>query len=483
MPRAAPTPEDLLEELLEAFGHDPTADQYRAFHGIARFFLTHKPKPVFVLAGAAGTGKSTMVRAMVKLLQQKEIDVVLLAPTGRAARVLAERAALGIQANTIHSYIYESETESTGNMRFARRANTDPEPTVYIVDEASMIGDLYDEVSGSHLLKDLMSYVFDKNRKHQLILIGDPAQLPPIGREFSPALSLEYLNKEYQVTAGRVTLTEVRRQALHSGVLVLATALRECLDRVAATGAPVPLPALPESDDVVRINDAEELLEIYQQRYVAERLEAVAAVAYSNAMAAQINQRLRQRLLGEPEVLNKGDRVLVVRNHYRRLHKSLPLIANGDVGTVERVRYGSLEERYGQQWLDAEVEFRDARMQPHTDTFKLPVGLLAGKEATLTREAGQRIWNERRADLQQELPAKKRIDLKQDAYTNCLQLKFGYVLTAHKAQGGQWDDVIVVFEPYHLNRLLAEAPLTFYRWLYTAVTRARLRVYLYGWPG
>jgi exodeoxyribonuclease-5 len=485
---ATPSAESLLDELLERFGHSPTADQYRAFHGIAKFFLTDKPRPVFVLAGAAGTGKTTMVRAIVQFLLEKEIGVVLLAPTGRATRVLAQKVQGGqgahrLQAKTIHSYIYETDTTAAGIMNFVRRRNDDPEPTVYIVDESSMVGDEHDAVTGSHLLKDLMAYVFDRNAKHQLILLGDQAQLPPVGRAFSPALVPEYLAEHYRVTAGKVTMTEVRRQALDSGILQLATALRAAMDAHLRTPeVALQLPAVPYGQDIIRLGDAEELLDTYARLYNPDALERVTVVCYSNQTAVQVNQQIRNRILGEADVLNAGDRVMAVRNNYRRKDTELPLIANGDVGIVQRVYHDADETRYGQHWLDAKIAFMgaDGLLERR---YKLPVGLLTSRNAALTREETQAVWQARKGDLLAEQTKKKKtVDLKSDEYVNALQLKFGYCVTGHKAQGGQWEHVLVVVEPYHLNRMLAEEPLTLLRWLYTAVTRASGTLYLYGWP-
>lgn len=486
---AAPTAESVLDELLDCFGHNPTADQYRAFHGLAKFFLTDKPRPVFVLAGAAGTGKTTMVRAVVQFLLQKEIGVVLLAPTGRAARVLAQKVQGGaergyqLQAKTIHSYIYETDTSAAGVMNFVRRRNDDPEPTVYIVDESSMVGDEHDAATGSHLLKDLMAYVFAKNTKHQLILLGDQAQLPPVGRVFSPALVPEYLNEHYHVTAGKIVMAEVRRQALDSGILQLATALRAAMDAHArAPDAPLQLPAVPYGEDIVRLNDSEELLDSYARLYDPEVLDRVAVVAYSNHTAVQVNQQIRNRILGDADVLNAGDRVMAVRNHYRRKDPELPLIANGDVGIVQRVYHDAEEERYGQRWLDAKIAFvgADGLLERR---YKLPVGLLASRQAALSRDETQVVWQARKNDLVAEQTKKKKtVDLRSDDYVNALQLKFGYCVTGHKAQGGQWEHVLVVFEPYHLHRMQQTEPLTLLRWLYTAITRASSKLYLYGWP-
>ncbi len=455
---------------------------------------TDLDRPALIWSGAAGTGKTALTQAVVPWLEAEGWFVVLIAPTGRAAKVLSQQS--GRVASTIHKTIYSAESTAEGGLRFRRRRNEDPERTVYVVDEASMLGDERlpgDGGSSTRLLEDLMSYCLPhslEGRGRRLLLVGDPAQLPPVGLRRSPALEAAYLRSTYGVTAGSVQLREVRRQALDSPILLLATALREALDAQQDPGALVLDAAILESGAVQLTTDANAALDAFTDRYNAERAESATLLAYSNGVAVQANQAVRLQRLGEARSLEPGDQIVVVKNHYNAHLDALPYIANGELGRVTKVYDIGETPRYGLTWAAVECAFAEATAasaEAISIGGMVPVELISSKAPALTHEQVKRLWAERRADLAQQ-PAegkanrsKKRKSTEADPFLHPLQLKHGYALTGHKAQGGQWDDVVVLFEPA-LERLRAEDPQGYLRWCYTAVTRARARLMLYRPP-
>lgn len=480
-----------LASLLERLPFDPTADQRRALDAVVRFTETSLDRPVLILRGAAGTGKTALMRALVPWLEARDWFVVLMAPTGRAAKVLAGQATR--QAFTVHKYIYAAESTPEGGLKFRRRKNEDPERTLYIVDEASMIGEGGEgwrgsgEVAGTRLLEDLLSFTLpigsDGTGGRRLLLIGDPAQLPPVGHLTSPALEAEHLRTTYGVTAGAVHLREVRRQALESPILRLATSLREALDQ----GALMPTVSADWLGPELRVvSSADEALDTFTSAFVRERPESAALITYSNGVAVQANQAVRNQLLGESRALEPGDQILVAKNHYNAHLDALPFVANGELGRVLRVFEIGDEPKYGLRWMGADLEFTDPAGEPATVGGMIPIDLLTAKDAALTREQIARLWKERREELANEPPPegkakKRRGPPEADPYLHPIQLKHGYALTGHKAQGGQWDDVVVMFEP-SLGRMQAEDPRGFLRWCYTAITRARTRLTLFRPP-
>lgn len=476
------TAKEIEKKLLTYFKLEPTEHQADAFRLLSNFLAEKRREPVFILRGAAGTGKTTMLRACVKTLDDMEANAVLLAPTGRAAKVLASKT--GRAASTIHKYIYAVETSLDGRLLFEPVANEDPEPTVYIVDEASMINDERGEgknVSSHSLLFDLLQFAFGDNGDYKIIFVGDPAQLPPVGAVESPALSDEYLcgaqelAYAFNLSVDGLNMTQVKRQALESGILRNATILRAAL--ASSVG---PLPTLYHAQDVHVVEEAEQVIEAFLDNYTPDDLENVVIICHSNAMAARLNQAIRGRLYDEPEPLQKGDVVMVVKNHYRKRYHALPFIANGEIGVVEAAYQETLETRFDQQWMDVEISFLDSDAILET---KIPIGLLTAKESALSYAQTQNVWQTRRLELLSETGSAGRADLQKDPYVNCLQLKFGYAVTAHKAQGGQWANVIVVFEPYLYKDISTPDGYTaFLRWTYTAFTRATENLFIYRSP-
>jgi exodeoxyribonuclease-5 len=438
---------------------------------------------VCILRGAAGTGKTTLLRALVGVLADAERTVVLLAPTGRAAKVLSART--GADAATVHKHIYAAETGRDGGVRFRLRANDDPHGTWYVVDEASMLSDQYDATGamGTRLLSDLIEFVLGGEETNRLVFIGDGAQLPPVGSEDSPALRPKYLQQRYALEPRLVDLTEVKRQALESGILLNATQLRAHLRAPEATDAAAALPPLLARPDLQSVEDYHELAELFYQAYDTNRPEAAVLLTGSNRTAVALNQAVRALIWGhDPPALAAGDLVLVVKNYYSRRFQSLPFIANGDLGRVVAVWDETHETRYGLEWVKAEVEFLDVNGKAEAIQTLIPVTLLTSGEAALSSEKSRELWIQRKQDRAEEGLPVKTSDLQADDYLSALQLKFGYALTVHKAQGGQWDRVIVAFEPWLVDRQIQESKRTFLRWAYTAMTRAAHELYLYRSP-
>ena len=436
---------------------------------MAHFLYDGDPRSVFLLKGYAGTGKTSLVSALIQTLPQLRVNTLLLAPTGRAAKVIANYS--GRPAYTIHKKIYMTVTDAGGAVRTVRAINKHAY-TLFIVDEASMIG--LEPTSSRHsLLEDLVDYVYDGNHC-RLMLIGDTAQLPPVGQSESPALDERYLSAAFGLNVITSELTEVVRQQQLSGILTNATSLR---NQIASLGdgeeATLPL-FCPNGTDVIRL-EGEELMETLYREYGDFALEQVVMVCRSNKRANLFNQGVRNSVLFREEEVNAGDYLMVVKNNYFWLDEesSIGFIANGDIVEVLSVR--NTQELYGFRFADATLRFVDYPDEEPRDC-KLLLSTLYSESPSLTAEESERFYNavmEDYADLPHK--ADRLRELRQNPYYNALQVKFAYALTCHKTQGGQWHTVIVDqgFLPpdMALDR-------EFLRWLYTAFTRATDRVYL-----
>ena len=426
-----------------------------------------------LLRGYAGTGKTSLVAALIKVLPELRVNAILLAPTGRAAKVLS--AYSGCQAFTIHKKIYMTATDATGAVRTVRGINRHSH-TLFIVDEASMIG--IDATASRHsLLEDLVDYVYDGTHC-RLMLIGDSAQLPPVGQLESPALDAGYLAAAFGLNMIAHELTEVVRQQQLSGILANATALRRQITAIGPLGE-AGLPLFSEGPDVVNLDGADFTETLYRE-YGEGAVGDVVVVTRSNKRANLYNQGIRARVLYREEEVNAGDYLMVVKNNYFWLDKDsvMGFIANGDIVEVLSVR--NVQDLYGFRFADATLRFADYPDEPEHDC-KLLLSTIGSDSPSLTAEEQARLYEavmEDYADLPHK--ADRLRELRANPYYNALQVKFSYALTCHKTQGGQWRTVII-----DQGFLPPDATLDrdYLRWLYTAFTRATERVYLLGFDG
>lgn len=457
--------------ILSHFPHQPTAGQLAACGVMVEFLYDPDPYASFVLKGYAGTGKTSLVSALIQSASALRIKTLLLAPTGRAAKVLSGYA--GQPAYTIHKKIYQTVTDSNGAMRMVRATNKHTY-TLFIVDEASMIG-LADDmgVGRRNLLEDLIDYVTEGGHC-RLMFIGDSAQLPPVGSTESPALDLEYLRSVSPLKLYHFELTEVVRQGNLSGILLNATMLRTKIVQLEESEPPeLPLFDIHGCNDFVRLSGAD-LEDVLNNEYGGDHLEQTAIITRSNKRANLFNQAIRNRVLYREEEVNAGDYLMVVKNNYYWLdaNSSIGFIANGDIVEVQSIR--NQQQLYGFHFVDATLRFVDYPESPLQDC-KLLLETLYSESPSLTRQESQRLFSavmEDYVDFPNKADRLKAV--KQNPYYNALQIKFSYALTCHKTQGGQWDTVIVD-QGYMTDDMLNREYL---RWLYTAITRASGKVYL-----
>ena len=460
---------DISSRILELLGHEPTAGQESAAAEM-NLFLRDWDQAVFVLKGYAGTGKTTLIGALVRFLPEIRARAMLLAPTGRAAKVLS--AYSGEKAYTIHKKIYRQYSTPDGNMALALQKNPH-RSTVFIVDEASMIPDEspsedYGLFSGRNLLDDLIQYVHE-GENCKLILSGDSAQLPPVGIDISPALDLKYLKASYGFKVYQKELTEVVRQASMSGILKNATFLR---NKIKTEDDKLPLfEGLYADFSAISGLELEDNL---NTAFSNDTGEGTVIITRSNKRANIFNREIRNRILFREDEVASGDMMMVVKNNYYWLPKESKagFIANGDL--VEILRIGNLQELYGFRYLDATIRMADYPEESELDV-KLLLDTINVESASLPYKDIRNMFEEIMKDYEEEPNRKKKIEkVRKNPFFNALQVKFAYALTCHKTQGGQWDYVFIdagYLKAEHLNK-------EYLRWLYTAVTRATRQVLL-----
>jgi len=455
--------------LFEHHFHYPlTSGQRELCYRLLRFLDSDKARCSFIMKGYAGTGKTTMVRALLQVLPELNQKAVLLAPTGRASKVLGHYS--GQPAYTIHKRIYRKALSADGSARFALMPNKSKN-TVFVVDEASMIaGRGLSGLNRSSLLDDLMAYVFQQPTC-RLLLIGDEAQLPPVGFDHSPALNLEYLRNTYQLTIAEYTLTEVIRQEAGSGILDNATLVRHFIN-----GAEGEL-KLPVHREDFRAIDGQELPEMLEWAYSNFGVEQTLVVTRSNWMANQYNQLIRTRIRWLDNELEAGELMMVVKNNYFWI-KELPaaaFIANGDIMEIQKVLHYT--ERYDFRFADVEVRMPDYDTPPFE--VKMLLDTITEKTPSLDTEKMKALFYSVAEDYMDEPDSRKRNKkvYAEDPFYNALQVKFAYAVTGHKSQGGQWPVVFI-----DVGRLNEPPDHAFYRWLYTAITRASQQVFLVNFP-
>ena len=463
---------DLSQQIKRNFFYKPTGEQEITIESFVNFLFSPKTDAIFLLKGYAGTGKTTLISALVKTLDQLKQKCVLLAPTGRAAKVFSHYA--GHPAYTIHRKIYRQRTFSNELDNFVMNANLH-QHTLFIVDEASMIAN--EGLSGGmfgtgRLLDDLIHYVY-AGQGCRLMLIGDTAPLPPVGEEESPALSASML-EGYGLEVTEHCLTQVVRQEQDSGILYNATSLRQyiaeeeyfSLPRIKADGFPD-----------IRIISGGELIDTINECYDKAGMDETMIICRSNKRANLYNKGIRNTILYREDELNTGDLLMVAKNNYYwgADCKEMDFIANGDIAVVRRVR--RTHEMYGFRFADVTLCFPD-----YNDLeldVKILLDTLHSDAPALTREESNRLFQAVQEDYGDITVKRERMKkIKEDTWYNALQVKYAYAVTCHKAQGGQWQRVFVD-QGYMTEEMLTP---DYYRWLYTAFTRATEVLYLVNWP-
>lgn len=463
------TTTDFYKELLQKFPFEPTQKQHKLLQELTRFIFDNNNRALFLLKGYAGTGKTTVISTVVNSLWKAGKKAVLLAPTGRAAKVISGYSKR--QALTIHKKIYFPKKQKNGSVDFVMQTNKHTN-TIFIVDEASMIPDRPSNAklfeTGS-LLDDLINYVYSgKNCK--IVFIGDTAQLPPVKLNVSPALEATTLELDYHKDVTELELDEVMRQHEDSGILANATILRMLLDNH-STNFQFDL----DFPDIIRLVDGYDIQDAITTAYDNEGVEDTAFIVRSNKRANQYNQQIRSKIRGQENEISTGDYVMVVKNNYHWLKDSSEagFIANGDI--CEIMRINSTKELYGFRFADVIVRMIDYPNQKPFETVLL-LDTLSSETSSLTYEESNKLYNAVREDYAHERSKYKQLlAVKNNKYFNALQVKFSYAMTCHKSQGGQWKTVFIE-QPY----LPEGITIDYLRWLYTAVTRAQEKVYLIG---
>jgi len=457
----------IYNNLCKNLGNPPTEDQSEALKKIAAYIVENSNDVIFLLTGYAGTGKTSVISSVVKTLDILRIRTVLLAPTGRSAKVLGSYS--GMHAFTIHKKIYRQKSSRDGMGSFVLDRNLHRN-TYFIVDEASMISNITQETSlfgSGKLLDDLIEYVYS-GTDCKLILVGDPAQLPPVGSNLSPALDPKALG-EYGFALRSAELRQVVRQSETSGVLMNATGIRL---QIYENNLVYPSMDCVNFRDVARLN-GEELINELQVSYGTCGLEGTIIVVNSNKLANRYNQGIRNRIFFREEEISPGDIVMVVKNNYFLVEddeEGPGFIANGDIAEVKKIR--RYEERYGFRFAEMTLFFPDYNFEVES---KVMMDVLHLETPALPAEKNKELFQNILADYLYIKSRRKQFEaVRTDPWFNALQIKFAYAVTCHKAQGGQWERVFIDQGMFNRN----EVTIDYLRWFYTALTRSTDRVYL-----
>ncbi len=472
---------ELTSEIFRSFEHNPSQEQVRATDVFASFMFERLSNSVMIMRGSAGTGKTTLALAMVKTLCRLGLKVVLMAPTGRAAKVFTLNS--GMPAYTIHRRIYRQRTFSGTDTPFNISNNLNKN-TLFIVDEASMISNrapFGEGVFGSGmLLDDLIRYVYSGDNCH-LMLIGDKAQLPPVGEEASPALDADTL-RGYGLHVFECDLNEVLRQSEDSGILYNATAIRQMIEHDETTCLPVIHFHGFADIEIVR---GDELIEQISSSYAHAGIDDTMIITRSNKRANIYNNGIRNMILGREEELTRGDRLMVVKNNYhwtkpqqgsKQKEDGCPsFLANGDTAVVDKV--SGQRELYGFRFSEVRLRF------PDYDNWEMEVTMLmdslSSESPSLTADQQNLLYEGVLADYADiRLKTDRMKALREDRFYNALQVKYAYAVTCHKAQGGQWAHVYLD-QGYMTDEMLGN---DYFHWLYTAFTRATEKLFLVNWP-
>ncbi|MBO7186609.1 MAG: AAA family ATPase [Alistipes sp.] len=457
----------ISHQIYAKLSFDATFNQKKIIEKLSEWLADDDYRRIFLLNGYAGTGKTTIIAAFVAALNDLGIKTILLAPTGRAAKVLSHYAHK--DAYTIHKRIYRERTSGEFESKFSLDFNKE-KGAVFIVDEASMLsasaaeGDIF---GSGNLLDDLVQYV-RSGKECRLMLVGDDAQLPPVGDDYSPALDTatltQYADVEY------ATMDEVVRQTQDSGILFNATMIRCMLENRIFE-----IPHFDTSFKDFQSLQGGELIEALQECYDRYGRDETIVITRSNKRANRFNDGIRRYNLSAEEEIESGDMLMVVKNNYhyaeRDEHSPMSFVANGDVVRLKRIR--RFEEFYGFRFIDAVLEFPD--YDDYTMDVKVMLDTLASESPSLTRDQSRALFYEVEKDYEDiKSKAKRYRAIRENPHFNAMQVKFAYAVTCHKAQGGQWKAVFI-------DRCLfgdEEMSKDMLRWLYTAITRATDRLYL-----
>lgn len=448
------------EKIKENFKFSFTKEQAKIVNEVSDFVISISTRNIFLLKGYAGTGKTSLISALVNSLSSIGKKSSLLAPTGRAAKVLSKYSKKS--ASTIHRKIYWINSNKSGNTYIKLKENTHSN-TIFIVDEASMIPESSDKGFGNRsLLDDLIEFVYD-GIGCKLILIGDTAQLPPVNLDISPALSKTFLAENYSKEILSFNLSEVVRQGKASTILFNATEIRNQI-----LNSNVNIPKFKVSDNVIRIQSGDELQENLETNYDKSGLTNTIVLCRSNKRANIYNQQIRSRIRFLEEEISTSDLLMVVRNNYFWLGEknSSELIANGDI--IEVLSVNKILNKYGFKFADITIKLVDFLEEKEIDVIVM-LDTINLETPSLSYEDYQKLYQEISKNYKGD-----RKKIKEDKYLNALQVKFSYAITCHKSQGGQWENVFVDLG-YFKNEML---DVSYLRWLYTAITRATKKLYL-----
>lgn len=461
----------ISNSIKKALIFSPNSDQEELISKLGTFLSNLKQDDIFVIKGYAGTGKTSIISSLIKILPDVYKQSVLLAPTGRAAKVLSEYSEK--RAYTIHKKIYRIKTTKDGYTYLTLEANKHKN-TIFIIDEASMIpdsssGNESSLFGGRNLLDDLFYFV-NCGINCNLILIGDTAQLPPVGLPISPALDIKYLKASYNVNIFTHELTQVVRQAQESGILANATTLRVNINN---ENYHPPFFKISNFVDICFVSgdNLEELLMTCYSNY--ERTDNV-IICRSNKRANLFNQEIRKRILFQENEISAGDFLMVLKNNYYWLpnDSQAGFIANGDI--IEVLKIIKIEEMYGFRFADIKIRLIDFPDEKDLQV-KIILDSISVESASLSQEESKKLWDEVSKDYDDIATKKEKLKkIKNNPYLNALQVKYAYALTCHKTQGGQWKNVFIDQGWFNKDMLDRE----YLRWLYTALTRAVNNVYL-----
>lgn len=459
----------LYKRITGHFPHTPTRQQEELIQRLSGFVM-ERAQGIFLMKGYAGTGKTSVIAALIRALDELEQPILLMAPTGRAAKVLSSYS--GKQAYTIHKKIYRQHIGGEVNGEFSLNVNLHKN-TLFVVDEASMIANASgDSNFGSgRLLDDLVEFVYGGDGC-KMVLIGDTAQLPPVGQLLSPALEKSFL-EGYGFAVCEYRLTDVVRQACESGILYNATKLR--LHILEELSGAIPDIEVEEYPDIQFVG-GEDLIEAISAEYGRTGMEETIVISRSNKRANIFNNGIRNRILYREEELSSGDLLMVVRNNYfwSKGIEKFDFIANGDIAEVRRIR--NKRELYGFRFADVVLHFPDYGVELET---KIVLDTLQSEAPALSYDDHNRLFQAVQEDYMDVGNRRERLKkMREDPYLNALQVKFAYAVTCHKAQGGQWETVFL--DQGYLTDEMVNAE--YLRWLYTAFTRARTKLYLVNWP-